>query len=272
MTQSLTSLAQVLDQISQLPVDWHLAGTVDPSVLQAIAKYTNETKISHSVETGSGKTTVLFSHISLDHKVFAVDAGNKSIDAVRSHPLFNSKVVEFIEGPTQKTLPQYQFDHKIQVALIDGPHGYPFPDLEYYYLYPHIAEGGLLIVDDIHIATIRNLFNFLKEDAMFELLEVVQQTAFFRRTAEELFSPIEDGWWLQNYNKVRFPVKPEEVCASEVQVHLHQVETELNTVRSELERSQNRITAMESSKFWKLRTAWFQLKGLVGLGETNELN
>jgi hypothetical protein len=29
------------------------------------------------------------------------------------------------------------------------------------------------LVDDIHIATVFNMFSFLREDAMFELLEVV---------------------------------------------------------------------------------------------------
>lgn len=293
MTQSVNSLEQIANEIGQLPEDWHLAGTVHPSVLHAIVKYAGNGKVGHSVETGSGKTTMVFSHISLDHKVFALDAGNKSIDAVRAHPLFNSEVVEFIEGPSQKTLPPYQFDYKIQIALIDGPHGYPFPDLEYYYLYPHMAEGGILIVDDVHIPTIRNLFDFLKEDSMFELLEVVETTAFFKRTNAELFSPIGDGWWLQPYNKARFPVptdaqkaaaefaaaesanvqltKEGDAKLEEMQLKLRKIEAEIQNVRLELERSQNRIVAMESSKFWKLRTLWFQLKHRLGLLDDSEV-
>ena len=268
MTQVTASLEQILDEISSLPEDWHLAGTVDPSVLRAIAKHIGSTKVAHSVETGSGKTTLLFSHLSQNHKVFALDAGNKSISSVNAHSLFNAEVVEFIEGPSQKTLPQYSFNHKIQVALIDGPHGYPFPDLEYYYLYPHLDEGALLIVDDIHIATIRNLFNFLKEDAMFELVEVVQQTAFFRRTAAELFSPVGDGWWLQSYNKSRFPLSLQQPDPEKLKERLRKTKDKLNQTQSELERLQSRIAAMETSKFWKLRSSWFKLKRSLGL--TNE--
>jgi hypothetical protein len=92
----------------------------------------------------------------------------------------------------------------LQLALIDGPHGYPFPDMEYYYLYPHLDEGALLIIDDIHIATIGHLFDFLKEDEMFRLIEVVDKTAFFERTAAPIFDPYQDGWWMQNYNTRRF--------------------------------------------------------------------
>src|SRR4029078_1508493 len=122
------------------------------------------------------------SHLSSSHHVFAVDDGS-SISQVRQSPLFRSENVTFIEGPTQITLPQHRFTEKLQLVLIDGPHGYPFPDLEYYFLYPHLETGALLILDDIHIPTIPNLFQFLRRDAMFELDEVVQTTAFLTRTS-----------------------------------------------------------------------------------------
>jgi len=272
MTKATAPIEEILNEISQLPEDWHLAGTVDPSVLRAIAKHTSSMKVSHSVETGSGKTTLLFSHLSQNHTVFAVDGGNKSISSVSSHSLFKSDIVKFIEGPTQRTLPQYQFNYKLQVALIDGPHGYPFPDLEYYCLYPHIETGGLLLIDDIHIPTIRNLFNFLKEEDMFELVEVVQQTAFFRRTTAELFNPLGDGWWLQKYNKERFPLSLNQPNPQRLKTRLRQTKIDLNKAHSELEKTRSelervtvRISAMESSKFWQLRKAWFGLKQKLGL-------
>jgi hypothetical protein len=109
--------------------------------------------------------------------------------------------VDFIEGPSQRTLPQYPFPEKLQLALLDGPHAYPFPDLEYYFLYPHLEENALLILDDIHIPTIHNLFDFLRVDAMFRLDEVVRTTAFFTRTAAPTFDPLGDGWGHQAYNQ-----------------------------------------------------------------------
>ena len=41
---------------------------------------------------------------------------------------------------------------------------------------------------------------------MFELVEIVGTTAFFRRTAAETFDPYCDGWYLQPYNTSRFPI------------------------------------------------------------------
>src|SRR5436190_535356 len=128
-----------------------------------------QSEIGNPAETGSGASTLLFSHLSEHHTVFALDGGSGSVTNVRRSPLLRQDVVTFVEGPTQATLPQYRFTEKMQLVLIDGPHAYPFPDLEYYFLYPYLETGALLILDDIHIPTVHNLFQFLRRDAMFRL-------------------------------------------------------------------------------------------------------
>ena len=199
------SLEDLARELSELPEQWHGAGTVQPPVLPALVRLTRHTEIRRSAETGAGRTTVLLSQLSPDHTVFAVDAGG-SITAARNHPRFRAGAVRFVEGPTQLTLPRHQFEGPLDLALIDGPHGYPFPDLEYYYLYPQLKPGALLVLDDVHIPTVRHIFDFLSEDDMFRLEEVAGETAFFRRTDAPTFSPLCDGWWEQRYNTARFPL------------------------------------------------------------------
>jgi hypothetical protein len=198
----------VLARIAALPSDWHGAGTMSADVLAAMVRLIGP-RVQRSVETGAGKTTLLLSHLSERHTVFAIDGG-KSLTVTRRSPLLNGDRVEFVDGPTQRTLFDYRFAEPLDVVLIDGPHGYPFPELEYWVLYRHIREGGWLIVDDIHIPTIHRLFTFLREEPMFELVETVQYTAFFRRTAAPLFDPYCDGWYLQPFNTARFPAKAAE--------------------------------------------------------------
>jgi SAM-dependent methyltransferase len=50
-----------------------------------------------------------------------------------------------------------------------------------------------------------------------------------------------------------------------VQTQLEQTENQLINVKKELDRSNSRVLAMESSKFWKLRTAWFNVRRSLGL-------
>lgn len=195
------SVEHVLEQIVALPPDWHGAGSLKPGVLRAMARHGQGVDLRCTAETGSGKSSLLFSHLARRHLVFAMDDGNGSVRRVQESPLLKPGVVEFIEGPTQKTVPVYDFSEPLQMVMLDGPHGYPFHHLEYYYVYPHLAEGGVLIVDDIDIPSIYDMYQFLKKDDMFNLLEVVHTTAFFRRTAAPVFNPLADGWWLQGYNR-----------------------------------------------------------------------
>ena len=133
--------------------------------------------------------------------MFAFDGGSGSVTNVLHSPLLRRESVTFIDGPTQRTLPAHRFSAGLQFALLDGPHAYPFPDLEYYYLYPHLEPGALLVVDDIQIRSVHHLYEFLAADAMFRRIEVAGSTAFFERTEAPLFDPFADGWQEQNYNR-----------------------------------------------------------------------
>jgi hypothetical protein len=185
-----------------LPLEWPLSGSLRPQVLETLARYASERPVAHSAETGAGKSTLLLSQLSNHHVVFTRDdtGDGDSLPEVRTSPLLRREVVEFVVGATQATIPTHRFTHTLDVILIDGPHGFPFPHLEYYFLYPHLAPGALLVLDDVHIRSVNNVFGFLRTDPMFSLLEVVRTTAFFRRTEVQTFDPFADGWWLQPYN------------------------------------------------------------------------
>ncbi|MGD0497224.1 MAG: class I SAM-dependent methyltransferase [Bryobacteraceae bacterium] len=186
--------------IAEIAPSLHGAGTFSRQAFDAIVRHCRGRDIRCSAETGSGASTLLFSHLSQRHIVFALDDGSGSVANVRRSPLLRAGAVTFVEGPTQVTLPRAALPEKLQLVLLDGPHAYPFPDLEYYFLYPHLEAGALLILDDIHIRSVHNLFRFLREDAMFRLDEVVATTAFFTRTQAPVFNPFGDGWQEQNYN------------------------------------------------------------------------
>jgi len=206
----MNQLADLLAALGALPGDWHGAGCLEMPNLEALARHAAARHVRRSVETGAGKSTLLLSHLSDHHLVFAIDDGG-SLTRARDSFLLRRDTVEFVDGPSQHTLMNHQFSEPVQLVFIDGPHGFPFPNMEYWKLYPHLEQGGLLVIDDIHIPTIRQLFDFLKEDEMFRLIETVGKTAFFERTTAETFSPVGDGWWLQNYNQRRFPVQYQNV-------------------------------------------------------------
>jgi hypothetical protein len=209
-------LDDLVAQVTDLPSDWHGAGSLSREVLAAIARHASQRPVRHSVETGTGKSTLVLSHCSPSHTVFAQDDRGRgdSLMRVQSSPLLRRDAVSFVVGPTQRTLPPFAFQHPLDLAMLDGPHGYPFPELEYYFIYQHLAEGARLIVDDINIPNVYHMFCVLRDDEMYRLEEVVHTTAFFVRTSAPLFDPEADGWWLQRYNKRRFPVRDDMLPSS----------------------------------------------------------
>lgn len=50
-----------------------------------------------------------------------------------------------------------------------------------------------------------------------------------------------------------------------VQMQLEKTENQLINLNQELEKAKCRVLAMESSKFWKIRSAWFQVRRSLGL-------
>jgi hypothetical protein len=194
-----------LDSIYSLPDDWHGAGSLHRSVLKALASLP---AADNSVETGTGKSTLIFSRLSKNHTVFTLDDSSEgnSLNRVRASDQLNAESVSFVVGPTQITLPRHSFSAPLDIALIDGPHGYPFPELEYYCIYPHLKPGAWLIIDDTQIPTIARMIDVIKNDSMFRLDRFVKTTAFVQRTDAPTFPPTRDGWWTQGYNQKHYPV------------------------------------------------------------------
>jgi hypothetical protein len=162
---------------------------------------------AHTAETGCGKATILFSLLSAEHTIFTVDdrgEGEKSrLNLALNYPSIRRETMRAVFGPTQKTLPRHQFDAKLDAVLLGGPRGFPFPELEYYFFYPHLREGGLLFISDLHIPSVGRFWEVVKEDAMFDIRCVVDNLGVLRRTSAPIFDPYGDNWQEQRYNQRR---------------------------------------------------------------------
>lgn len=152
-----------------------------------------------SVETGCGGSTIVLSHASDHHIAFAIEGTDQTITELRKQRDLRTENVIFVEGETKDTLPGYQFEGEVDLALLDGPHAYPLPQIEFAYLFPRIRLGGWLVVDDIQIPSVYELFHFLEKESSVELEEVAVRTAFFRRISAVEHAP--DGWTSQGMNR-----------------------------------------------------------------------
>jgi precorrin-6B methylase 2 len=153
----------------------------------------------YSVETGCGGSTIVLSHASDHHIAFAIEGTDRTITELRKQGDLRTESVIFVEGETKDTLPGYKFESEVDLALLDGPHAYPLPQIEFAYLFPRIRLGGWLVVDDIQIPSVHELFHFLGKESSVVLEEVAVRTAFFRRIGAIEEGP--DGWTSQGMNR-----------------------------------------------------------------------
>src|SRR2546428_473022 len=59
-------LTSVLREVVRVAPSLHKAGTLSAAALEAVVRHASERPVRHSVETGSGASTILLSHLSAD--------------------------------------------------------------------------------------------------------------------------------------------------------------------------------------------------------------
>jgi hypothetical protein len=267
-------LAAALDWACAQPGWWHDSGNLNPLVLRAIASHAARIGARETAETGCGLSTVLLSTVAECHTCFTVAAGN-SLELVQNVPHLRHDRVNFVIGPSQITVPCHSFSRPLDLVLIDGPHGFPFVHLEYFFFYQRIRKGGLLIVDDIHIPTVRQIYDVLRDDKMWFHIGNVLTTAFFQRGGAPLFDPYGDGWERQQFNQRHFedsafidrycpgwrdamPPSPGPILGSASAASGKQPATDfppvtaIDGVDEELARLRTEIAALRSSTSWRI--------------------
>ncbi len=175
---------------------FHPWDAMAPAALSAIVA---RAPFQCSAETGCGGSTIVLSHVSRQHVAFALEGNEHTITGLRNVPDLQDTRVAFVEGMTRDTLPGYRFAAPLDLVLLDGPHAYPLPQLEFVYLFPHLRPGGWLVLDDIQIPSVYELYKFLQREPVATLEQVVVRTAFFRKTDVRETSP--DNWTSQGINR-----------------------------------------------------------------------
>jgi hypothetical protein len=175
---------------------FHPWDAMAPAALEGLAR---RGPYRNSAETGCGGSTIVLSRVSERHTAFAIEGDDRTITELRRHPDLHADRIVFVEGETKHTIPGWEFEGELDLVLLDGPHAYPLPQIEFAYLFPRVRLGGRLVLDDIQIPSVYELFRFLRKESSVVLEEVALRTAFFRRVTRDDHGP--DGWPLQGINR-----------------------------------------------------------------------
>lgn len=139
-----------------------------------------------TLETGAGSSTIVFAAGGADHVAVTPEAAEEERirAAARSLGVDDARV-RFLIGASHEVLPRW--DTPLDIALVDGAHGFPYPILDWWHLAPHVRVGGRIVVDDAYMPAVGTLVDGLRASAAWEVEEAVgHRTVVVRKVGDEL--------------------------------------------------------------------------------------
>ena len=129
-----------------------------------------------TLETGSGSSTLVFAAGGADEEErFRAECERRGIDCSR---------VTFRIGFSHEVLPQLDA-RPLELVLVDGAHGFPYPILDWWFLAGRLQVGGRMLLDDAYMPPVRTLLDALRAQPQWQLEEPASfRTAVVRKVAE----------------------------------------------------------------------------------------
>jgi hypothetical protein len=122
-----------------------------------------------TLETGSGASTVVFAARGAHHTAISPSADeHRRIADYCAASGISTEQVRFVDESSHTALERLNGE-PLDVVLIDGAHGFPFPMLDWYLVQGRIRVGGALIVDDAYIPAVNSLVSNLRDMRAWDL-------------------------------------------------------------------------------------------------------
>ena len=168
---------------------------------------TNVRAGTRTLETGAGASTLVFAAAGAIHRAVTPDPEeeHRIREACAARGIDDSNMT-FDIGPSQKVLPSLETP-PLDVVLVDGAHGFPYPILDWWYLQPHLKEGGLMLLDDAYLSPVGAILEYVQASESWELEKPISfRTACIRKLRDE--EPPGDADALAAHGRMRFSYLP----------------------------------------------------------------
>jgi Methyltransferase domain len=140
-----------------------------------------------TLETGAGVSTMVFAWRGTEHEVVTPAADEP--DRITAECLrrgISTGGIRFLIGPSHDVLAAWR-PRPLDLVLLDGAHGFPYPILDWWYVMPHLKTGGLLVLDDVYMGGVRTLLEHLRSRPAWQIEQAVgYRTVIARKLADEL--------------------------------------------------------------------------------------
>jgi Methyltransferase domain len=140
-----------------------------------------------TLETGAGSSTLAFAAGGADHIAVTPDAGEETRIRAQADRLgIDHSRVRFELGPSHEVLPRLDAT-PLDLVLIDGAHGFPYPVLDWWFTAGRLKVGGRMLIDDAYMPPVAMLVDALRAQAGWTIEESVgYRTVVARKAADAI--------------------------------------------------------------------------------------
>jgi len=148
-----------------------------------------ETNVSDgmaTLETGAGASTIVFASRGAEHVAVTPDPEEEERirRACRERAIDDSRLAFHI-GRSQEVLPALP-ERALDLVLVDGAHGFPYPVLDWWHLAPRLREGGRMLLDDAYLPGVTAVVDYVRSSDAWELEAPVSfRTALIHKLRHE---------------------------------------------------------------------------------------
>jgi methyltransferase family protein len=160
-----------------------------------------------TIETGAGLSTLVLAARGAIHE--SVTPSQDETDRIRTeaqHLGISLEHVRFRIGSSHEELPRWE-PRPLDLALLDGAHGFPYPILDWWYVAPHLKPGGYLLLDDAYMDAVGKLVDFLQSRPAWRVEGAVGYRTLVVRKLEDELPPF-DSLGEEGVGRVSFGYLP----------------------------------------------------------------
>jgi hypothetical protein len=203
-----TSPTPVTHALQSAPVGLHADGAHWGLAWAALAWIERNVQPGWStLEIGSGASTVVFASRGAIHEAVTPAAGEETAVRAQCAALgIDASNVTFHIGLSQEVLPRWT-PRPLDLVLIDGAHGFPYPILDWWHVAGHVKIGGRVLLDDAFLPAVGSIVDFVRASPAWRLEEAVSfRTAQAVKVSNE--PPPFDAGAESSHGKMRFAYLP----------------------------------------------------------------
>lgn len=160
-----------------------------------------------TLETGAGASTIVFAARGSEHEVVTPDPEEeRRIRRACDERGIDPSRVKFHIGRSHEVLPGLAA-RDLDLALVDGAHGFPYPVLDWWHLASRLKVGGRMLLDDAYLPSVAAIVDYVKASDAWALDPPISfRTACIRKLRDE--QPPGDADALAAHGRMSFSYLP----------------------------------------------------------------